>query len=226
VIVPELVLEPGEASARPHKQGVAYANGGVLAVNQPNPTTLVVTLSGLAGVNADLCSTSTAGYDFDLNQCFEIRYDPKVAKATKLSIEGRVIGLLRTDWRHYTGRHSGPKGGTAETCPVATISAGPAEVVGVTLPARVAACGEDLSVYNHEGSLAVPVAPGEYALHETWGFRVTHPAFCVRGASAEFSPEPAYYPDAAAYWFHDFQPFNGQASKDFGFQVTIKLIPE
>ena len=37
----ELVVQPGEASATPCKKGVAYANGGVIAVAQPNPTTLV-----------------------------------------------------------------------------------------------------------------------------------------------------------------------------------------
>jgi hypothetical protein len=39
----EIVLVPGEASAVPTKQGVAYANGGVIDVAQPNPTTVVMT---------------------------------------------------------------------------------------------------------------------------------------------------------------------------------------
>jgi hypothetical protein len=70
------------------------------------------------------------------------------------------------------------------------------------------------------------VTPGKYDLHGSWGFHVSHPVFSVRGTSAEFSPQPSIYPDASMYWFHDFQPFNGLASKDFGFQVTIKLLPE
>jgi hypothetical protein len=223
LIAPELILVPGEASAVPHKKGIAYANGGIIDVAQPNPTTIVVTMTGLAAVNADLCGTSMAGYDFDLNQCFEVQYSPKAVKGAHLSLEGKVMGLLRTNWS--TNKNHSKRGGTAETLPgVASISCGPTELVGLTLPPRAAACGEDLSVYNHEGPIPVPVTPGRYALHESWGFRTSHPAFLTRGASAEFAPQPSYVPDANAYWFHDFQPFNGTATKDFGFQVTIKLL--
>ena len=63
-------------------------------------------------------------------------------------------------------------------------------------------------------------------LHETWGFGTTHPAFCCHGASAEFAPQPSPSPLPAAYWFEHFQPFNGLASKDFGYQVLLKLVPE
>lgn len=217
----ELILEPGQASAVPFRKGVSYANGGVIDISQPNPTTIVIVMSGLTATNADLFCKSVANYSFELSQCFEVAIHSKQIKAARLVIEGRVIGLLRTNHEHYQSCLC-KKGGVAETQPAhAAIAAGGQQLVALTLPARSICCQEDLSVYNHEGPLAVPVAPGKFTLHQTWGFGTVHPAFCCRGASAEFAPQPQHYPDS--YWFQAWHPFNGTATKDFGFTVTIKL---
>lgn len=223
----EIIVAPGEATAVPTKNGVAFANGGIIDVAQPNPTTVVVTMSGLTATNADLCRTSVANYAFQLTQGFEIALSSSI-KSAKLTLEGRVIGLLRTDHELYTHHHFSHKCGTAEThsaTAAVTVCDGP-EVVALSMPARAAGCCEDLSVYNHEGPVVVPITAGKYDLHESWGFGTTHPAFHCRGASAEFAPQPYYFPGANNYWFEHWQPFNGAATKDFGFQVTIKLIPE
>lgn len=224
----ELVILPGEAAATPYRKAVAYANGGIIDVAQPNPTTLVVTMSGLSATNADLVCTSAAGYKFDLTQCFEVRFNSRRVKHAHLTMEGKVQGLLRTNHELYTPCLFAHKGGTAETGPAtAHISVGNADVLGLEMPSRSASCGDDLSVYNHEGPLAVPVTSGKYTLHQDWSFGTTHPPFCCRGASAEFSPQPQYCPEAAtAYWFQHFHPFNGMATKDFGFQVVIKLVAD
>ena len=42
----QIVLTPGQASAVPSKSGVAYANGGIIDVARPDPTTIVATLTG------------------------------------------------------------------------------------------------------------------------------------------------------------------------------------
>ena len=76
----DLVIFPGEAVATPHRKGVSWANGGVVDVSQPNPTTIVVTMSGLCATNADMICTSTAGYHFDLNQCFGVRFNSRKVK--------------------------------------------------------------------------------------------------------------------------------------------------
>jgi len=222
----ELIAAAGEASAVPLKKGVAYANGGIIDVAQPNPTTIVVTMTGLAATDADPFCTSVANYQFNLAQCFEVVFNSKAVKAANLRLEGRVIGLLRTSHGYRTGCwQRGKKCGTAETVPAtATVNCGPAEVMTLTLPARASGGCEDLSVYNHEGPLSVPVKPGKYTLHETWGFGTTHPAFCSRGASAEFAPQPYYAPETAP--FTEYRPFNGLASRDFGFQVTLTVIQD
>jgi hypothetical protein len=224
----EIILSPGEATAVPTKAGVAFANGGVIDVAQPNLATVVVTMTGLTATNADLCRASVANYSFNLIQGFDVVFNSPRVKGAKLSIEGRVIGLLRTDHELYTHHYLNHKCGTAEThAATAAVTAvdGP-ELVALSMPARAATAGDDLSVYNHEGPFAVSVGAGKYVLHETWGFGTTHPAFHCRGASAEFAPQPSYFPGPVSYWFEHWQPFNGTATKDFGYQVTIKLMPE
>ena len=91
----EFIVIPGEASAVTAKLGVAWANGGVIAVDQPNPTTLVITMSGITATNADLCATSVANYRFELTQGFAVNFNSPLVTGAKLTLESRVLGLLR-----------------------------------------------------------------------------------------------------------------------------------
>jgi hypothetical protein len=181
--------------------------------------TMTITKGGRY-VYSGLSASSFGGWQ--TNESAKIRPGPKSAQ---LTLEGRVVGLLRTAHSHHTSCLLGcRKCGTAETTPAVVAVTGGQEVVTLTLPGRTAAGCEDQSVYNHEGPLRATVLAGKYVLHETWGFGTTHPAFHCQGASAEFSPQPYYLPES--YWFSEFRPFNGLATRDFGFRVTLKVIPE
>ena len=50
---------------------------------------------------------------------------------------------------------------------------------------------------------------------------VTSRIIC-KAASAEFAPDPALDPLWISYW----EPFHGAIKKDFGFQVTVRVVPE
>ncbi|MCS6849597.1 MAG: hypothetical protein NZ700_00330 [Gemmataceae bacterium] len=220
----EIVLLPGQASATPYRKGLAFANGGAIEVRQVDPTTVVVTMSGLTATNADLICRSIANYTFELHQDFEVRVNSDKVKAVKLSMEGQVMGLLRSDHSHYTC-HICDIGGVAGTQPaLAAVAAGEQTLVSLTLPARMTSRRQDLSVYNHEGPFIIPIAPGRFTLHQSWGFGTSHPPFFVRGASAEFSPQPQYFLEP--FWFQNIRPFNGIATNDFGFKVTLKVIAD
>src|SRR5947208_1874723 len=83
-------------------------------------------------------------------------------------------GRRRTNHEPYVGCLC-KKGGTAGTeAATASIGCDSAELLSLALPARSTCCGEDLSVYNHEGPLCGPVLPGKYTLHECWGISTTH----------------------------------------------------
>ena len=73
--------------SRPSRATVTHTGGGLIDVASPAADTVIVTMSGAAIANSEM--------QFDLDQCFEVSFDdPKVKKA-KISVEGRVVGLLR-----------------------------------------------------------------------------------------------------------------------------------
>lgn len=202
---------PRHGHVTPARTGCTHTGGGNIDVAQPSPDTLVVTMTGVA-VAYGSCKVASAAMHYDLEQCLEINFDnPKVRKA-KLTIEGRVIGLMRTP-------HAGGSAGYDSAC--ATLSAGPVQVVTLCVPPHQVSGGENLSVNDHDGPLIVPISAGKYTLHQTFFVGASSPQCIlpIKGTSAEFAPDPALDP----LWISYKEPFHGAAKKDFGFQVTMKV---
>jgi hypothetical protein len=209
-----IVLGSRHGHATPFRQGFAHTGGGNIDVAQPAPDTVVVTMAGVAVAGGHPCKDSVAALTFELEQCFEIRFEEEKLKRARLTLEGRVIGLLRSHGK-----------GSAEQGPgCVTVASGPVQIVTLSAPPHTVAGGENLSVNCREGPAAVPVLPGPFTLHGTFGLRAVHARSLApcKAASAEFAPDPALDPLWISYW----EPFHGAAKKDFGFQVTMKVIAE
>lgn len=211
---PTVTISLGSRQARaiPHRQGFSHTGGGNIDVAQPTPDTLVVTMTGVAVAGKHPCKESLATLAFDLVQCFEINVEKPEITKVKLTLEGRLIGLLR-----------GSKAGTAHQGPAAaTITAGDA-LVTVAMPGHHVGCGENLSVNDREGPFTAIVGPGSFTLAQTFAVSASNPwrGCCSKAASAEFAPDPALDPLWISYW----EPFHGAAKKDFGFQVTVRVAP-
>ena len=200
----------------PVREGFTHTGGGNIDVAQPAPDTLVVTMTGVAVAGGHPCKGSLARLQFELAQCFEIRFASKKGKLAKLTLEGRVIGLLRT--------HKKGDGTAADGPGIAAVTAGAVEVLALRLPDHSVACGDNLSVNDYEGPVAVNVGAGTYTLHQTFEVSATHPKALLpcKAASSEFAPDPALDPLWISYW----EPFHGAIKKDFGFQVILKVAPE
>jgi hypothetical protein len=97
-------------------------------------------------------------------------------------------------------------------------------VVSLCVPDHSVAGGENLSINDHAGPLAVPIRPGHYVLRQTFHIAAAHrrSLWPCKAASAEFAPDPALDPLWISYW----EPFHGAAKKDFGFQLILKVAPE
>src|SRR5262249_17382818 len=80
----------------PTRQGFTHTGGGNIDVAQPPPGTVVVTMTGVAVAGGHPCKDSVATLEFDLEQCLEIAFEKPEIKQAKLTLEGRVIGLLRS----------------------------------------------------------------------------------------------------------------------------------
>jgi hypothetical protein len=150
----------------------------------------------------------TALMKFDLDQCFEVSIDDPKFKRAKLTVEGRVIGLLR-----------GEKKGCAEYADAcAHLSAGGVDMVSVCVPPHSVCACESLAVNDHDGPKTLPVMPGKYTLHQTFTLSATS-CWLLKHASAEFAPDPALDPLWISYW----EPFHGVKKDQFGFQVILKV---
>jgi hypothetical protein len=204
----------------PSNSGCTHTGGGNIDVQQPSPDTLIVTMTGIAVAVGSPAKDAVASMDFDLCQTFDVSFDdPKVKKA-KVTVEGRVIGLLRGGGKcTKKGCCGGGSASQAEGC--ATLSCGPASIITVCAPPHDVAGCDSLSVNCHEGPVSGPISAGTYNLHATFGISASHPKSILpcKAASAEFAPDPALDPLWISYW----EPFHGAAKKDFGYQLTIKV---
>jgi hypothetical protein len=197
-------LEERHGHVTPAKDNCTHTGGGLIDVSSPTADTVVITMSGVA--------VSTSELKFNLDQAFEVSFDdPKVKKA-KLTVEARIIGLLR-----------GEKKGCAEFSDAcANISASTVNVLTVCLePHKVCGC-ENLAINDHVGPKSVPVAAGKYSLNQQFRIAAYGGSFLSKKSSAEFAPDPALDPLWISYW----EPFHGVKKDTFGFQVTIKVAPD
>lgn len=210
-----ITLGSRKAGVTPSRMGCTHTGGGNIDVAQPAPDTVVVTMSGVAVAGAHPCKGSAASLRFDLLQLFEVTFEKPEVKSAKISLEARVIGLLRS--------HRG--GGSAQSGPaVASVALGKLDIVNVSLPPHTVAGGDNLSVNDREGPAAVPISSGPFALHQSFEVSAAH-SQCLRlckAASSEFAPDPGLDPLWISYW----EPFHGAAKKDFGFQVILKVLPD
>jgi hypothetical protein len=206
-----MALGSRHGHATPARQGFSHTGGGNIDVAQPSPDTVVVTMTGVAVAGGHPSKESLASLSFDLEQSFEVRFEDPKLKRAKLTLEARVIGVLRSHARGFAEQ--------GQACASVVGGGGPA--ISVCAPPHSVSAGENLSINCREGPVAGPVTAGTYTLHQTLCVRATHPRSLLpcKAASAEFAPDPALDPLWISYW----EPFHGAAKKDFGFQVTIKV---
>ncbi|HEV3083415.1 MAG TPA: hypothetical protein VGY66_26765 [Gemmataceae bacterium] len=208
-----ITLGARHAHVTPERAGFTHTGAGNIDVAQPSPDVVVVTMTGVAVAGGHPAKASLATMSFDLTQAFEVSFDnPKVKKA-KVSIEGKVIGLLRSERKGC---------GTASEGPGCTsITSDNAALATLCVPEHSVAAGENLSINDHDGPVEVAIVPGKYTLHQTFVILATHNKSLrlTKAVSSEFAPDPALDPLWISYW----EPFHGAAKKDFGLQVTIKV---
>jgi hypothetical protein len=210
-----VTLKDRQALATPFRQGFTHTGGGNIDVAQPAPDTVVITMTGVAVAGPHPFKDSFAKLVFQLDQCLEIALDSPKVKRARVTLEGRVIGLLRS--------HKG--GGAAEHGPAhAALTTDGQEIIFLDVPSHCVSGGENLSINDRRGPIAASVPPGQYHLQQTFAVSASHPrsAKLCKAASAEFAPDPALDPLWISYW----EPFHGAAKKDFGFQVILKVAPD
>jgi hypothetical protein len=215
----------------PYRCCLSHCGSGLIKVAQPSPDVVVITMTGLAAAIGNPCKPAVAEIDFDLNQCLEVLFAAPEVKRGRLTIEGRLIGLLRSACcgggaageSHPAAviTVEGVPADAAAPCAGPVAGSPPGEVVSVSLPDHTVAGGENLSINDHCGPVSVSITAAKYALHGTWHLSATESCrlpFCKAG-SAEFAPAPALDPVWVSLW----EPFHGVIKKDFGFQIVLRV---
>jgi hypothetical protein len=212
---PPVSIALGERHGRvtPTRIGFTHTGAGNIDVAQPSPDVLIITMTGVAVAGAHPCKDSQAVLDFDLTQCFEISFDSPKLKKAKISVEGRIIGLLRSQSKGCGTASEGPG--------MVTIGADKAAAIALAVPLHAVAAGQNVSLNDHLGPIEAPASAGKYTLHASFQVSASHPRGLLprKAASAEFAPDPALDPLWISYW----EPFHGATKKDFGLQITIKV---
>jgi hypothetical protein len=232
-----IILGPRHGHVIPERHGCTHTGGGNIDLAQPTPDLLVVTMSGAAIAYGAICS-ATAGQAFELEQCLELSFDNPKIKKGKLTMEGRVIGLLRShcpkDGAEYDNACAGiclePAAAPAQPLHHSGlgdgihVGTGPATILHLCVPPHSVGGKQALSVNCHDGPYSVPVVAGKYVLRQTFHVSaMAHPYIVpVKGPSAEFAPDPALDP----LWLSYKEPFHGAVKKDFGFQLILKVTEE
>jgi hypothetical protein len=199
-----IILHDRHGRVTPWKGKCTHTGGGLIDVAQPSSDVVVITMSGVVVANASM--------KFDLDQCFEISFDdPKVKKA-RLTVEGRVVGLLRGE----------PHGCAEFSDACAHVACGPTALLSVCVPPHSVCKCESQAVNDHDGPKGMPVFPGKFTLNQTFLISAQSKCFLFKRPSAEFAPDPALDP----IWINYYEPFHGVKKDAFGFQVTLKVAQE
>jgi hypothetical protein len=199
-----LILHQRHGHVTPVKGAHAHTGGGLIDIVAPAPDTVIITMTGAVVANASM--------NFDLEQLFEVSFDDPKLKKAKLTIEGRVIGLLRGE----------PLGCAEYTDASARVGAANAVLVAICVPTHSCCKRDSLAVNDRDGPYSVPVVPGKYTLHQTFAIAANSKCRACKRPSAEFAPDPALDPLWINYW----EPFHGVRKDTFGFQVTLRVAPD
>jgi hypothetical protein len=212
---PDVSLALGSRSGKvtPVRSGCTHTGGGNIDVQQPAPDTVVITMTGVAVAYGGPGCAASASQVFELVQQFEVSFDKPTVKSARLTLEGRLIGFLRSH-----------KLGSADVCASATVAGGAGSALALTMPAHAVSAGESASVNDKEAPGGIVVAAGKYTLAQSFRVSAAMPkcALPCKAPSAEFAPDPALDP----LWISSKEPFKGAKKADLGFQITLKVVPE
>lgn len=211
---PDVSISLGSRSSKvtPIRSGCTHTGGGNIDVQQPAPDTVVITMSGVAVAYGSPVCGASASQVFELCQQIEVSFDKPTVKAAKLTVEGRLIGFLRSH-----------KVGSADVCASATV-AGAGPVLSLAMPGHSVSGCESASINDREAPDGIVIAAGKYNVNQSFKVSASMPKSVLpcKAPSAEFAPDPALDP----LWISAKEPFKGAKKADLGFQVIIKVAPE
>jgi hypothetical protein len=220
---PPVIIKLGDRHGHgtPHRIGCTHLGGGNIEVEQLEANEVLILMRGAAVATGHPFKDSQADMQFELDQDFQVVFRlPDRVKSAKLTMEGKLIGLLRSQ----PGRHELKGRGTAECGPAcAELICDNKVLVSLCVPPHSVGGGHNLSINCQKGPACIPILPGCYRLHQTFLLRAAHPCCALPcwPASAEFAPN-ALNQKWIGYW----EPFHGASKSKFGFRILLRVESE
>ncbi|HEY1380070.1 MAG TPA: hypothetical protein VGF55_24920, partial [Gemmataceae bacterium] len=227
----EIVLCSRHSEVLPNRTREAQTGGGSIVVEQPEPHTIVVTMSGSAVAASD-CHGAAAGIDFRLDQDLEIIPTRAGVRPPRVGMVGRVVGTLQVT---EPGKGDKPCGsapakcgkacGSAEQGPAtACLAVGQTSLLAVSVEPSAAACGQEIGLNHRTGPVEAVAAAGGYHLSGSFHIGVSQGkgVFNRQYAVADFDPAP----QLDAFWSDALKPFRAVSRRDFGFKVVVRVVED
>jgi hypothetical protein len=216
----QIVLRSRHAEVTPSHTRDSQTGGGYILVEQPEPNTIVVTMSG-AAVAGSACHASTAGIDFNLEQDLDIIATRPGVRPPRVGMVGRLVGTLQVTDPGKCGKACG----TAEQGPaVACLALGGTGLLSVNVKPSSVVCGQESSINYRHGPVEAPAVAGPYCLTGSFHIDVTQgkSVWNRQAAVADFDPAP----QLDGSWADVLKPFRAVPRKDFGFKIILRVVEE
>jgi hypothetical protein len=215
----QIVLRSRHGEAIPFRSGESETGGGWVVVEQPDPSTIVVTMGGSAVAGSGVCGSS-AGMTIDLDQELEIIPLRAGARPPRIGLVGRVVGTLQV-----TDPKCCKACGTADQGPAtAALSGCGANLLAINVSPSAVACGHESSVNLRDGPVESVGGVGLYHLNASFRIGVTQGKglFNRQAAVADFDPAPLL----DSFWADALKPFRAVPRRDFGFKVVLRVVED
>ncbi len=217
----QIVLRSRTAQANPTKTKDAQTGGGAVLVEQPEPNTIHVWMSGAAVAGSEFHGSS-ASIAFELEQAFDIIPTRIGLRPPHIGIVGQVVGTLQvTD----PGNCFGKGEGMAEQAPgTACLALGNVPVLSLAVKPSTVGPGNPLAVNNREGPVECVSTAGCYTLKQSFAISVSQGkgVFNRQYAVADFDPDPRL----DGFWNEALKPFRAVPRKQFGFRVVVRVVED
>jgi len=214
-----IVLRSRHAEAMPTRFKDAQTGGGAIVVEQPEPNTIVVTMTGAAVAGSDF-HASAAAIAFNLDQDLEIVPTRKGLRPPRVGLVGRVVGTLQVTDPKFGKPCGSAEQGTATAC----LTSCGTSLLSINVKSSSVGCGQELAINHRDGPYEATAAAGLCHLSATFRLAVNQGKglFNRQAAVADFDPGP----DLDAAWADALKPFRALPRREFGFKVIVRVIEE
>ncbi len=221
----QIVLRSRHAQVTPAKCGRAQTGGGSILVAQPEPNTIIVTMSGSAVVGSGY-RPANATIHYDFAQDLDILPLRDAVRPPRLGMIGHVVGTLQvTD----QDRVPCDEGVAAQGPATANLMMGGVNLLCVGTEPSTVGHGQEVAI-NHQcgpvetSAVASPAGCGYFRLTATFdiGANQGKGVFCRRFAVADFDPTP----QLDAFWADALKPFRSVPRDDFGFKLILRVVED